>query len=225
MTAVLARGMRGDLVEQLQAALVRIQVPTDGGGQEPALAAIDGDFGRTTQRAIQRVQAKLNRPITGVVDAALWRDLTQTEWPGRFERHLSLVSAFEGHGYTKAAGNWDTAGITWGVIGFTLITRDKVNKKTVLKYGPLHGLLKDAFTKHEATMIAAFGDAQAKALKRSLNATPDDLYKFAVEVSDGKKNFALRPEWQNAFALLGKAPEIRELQRALAKSMYYDPAI
>lgn len=225
MTAVLARGMRGDLVEQLQAALNHIQVPTEGGGNEPALAAIDGDFGRTTQRAVQRVQAKLDLPITGVVDAALWKELTKAEWPGRFERNLSLVAAFEGHGYTKAAGNWDKAGITWGVIGFILITRGKVKKKTVLQYGPLRKLLQEAFEKHEATMIAAFGDGQAKVLKQMLDATPDDLYKFAIQVSDGKKNFVLRPEWQKAFALLGNDPGIRELQRAYAKRLYYDPAI
>ena len=225
MTTVLARSMRGDLVEQLQAALTHIQIPTEGGEDEPALSAIDGDFGRTSQRAIQRVQAKLNLPITGIVDAALWKELTKTEWPGTFERNLSLVAAFEGHGYTKAAGNWDKAGITWGVIGFILITRGKVKKKTVLQYGPLRDLLKEAFALHEATMNAAFGDGQAKVLKQMLDATPDDLYKFAIQVSDGKKNFVLRPEWQKAFAVLGNDPAIRDLQRAYAKRLYYDPAI
>lgn len=225
MTAVFARGMRGDLVEQLQTALANIQVPAEGGGQESALVAIDGDFGRSTQRAIQRVQAKLGHPITGVVDAALWREIVKTEWPDHFERNLSLVVPFEGHGYTKAAGNWDKAGITWGVIGFILITRAKVKKKIVLRYGPLRDLLKEAFEKHEATMVAAFGDGQAKVLKLILDATPDDLYKFAVQVSDGKKNYALRPNWQKAFEELGNVPAIRKLQRAYAKRLYYDPAI
>lgn len=225
MTSVVARGTRGDLVEQLQAALARIQVPTEGGALEPALAIIDGDFGRATQVAIQRVQAKLELPVTGVVDAELWKKITKTEWSGRFERNLGLVAAFEGHGYTKAAGNWDKAGITWGVIGFILITRGKVKKKTVLKYGPLRDLLKEAFAKHEATMIAAFGDGQAKVLKQMLDATPDDLYRFAVQVSDGKKNFVLRSEWQKGFATLGGDPAIRELQRAFAKRLYYDPAM
>jgi hypothetical protein len=225
MTTVLARGVRGDLVEQLQAALTHIKVPAEGGGEEPAIAAIDGDFGRTTQVAVQRVQGKLGRPVSGVVDAELWEELTKTEWPGRFERNLSLVAAFEGHGYTKAAGNWDKAGITWGVIGFILITRGKVKKKTVLQYGPLRDLLKEAFATHEATMTAAFGDGQAKVLKQMLDAAPDDLYKFAVQVSDGKKNFVLRPEWQEAFAVLGSDPGIRDLQRAYAKRLYYDPAI
>lgn len=225
MAAVLARGARGDLVEQLQAALTQIQVSSESGALEPALATIDGDFGRTTQVAIQRVQAKLALPLTGVVDAELWKKITKAEWSGRFERNLGLVAAFEGHGYTKAAGNWDKAGITWGVIGFILITRGKVKKKTVLKYGPLRDLLKEAFAKHEATMIAAFGDKQANVLKQMLDATPDDLYRFAVQVSDGKKNFVLRSEWQKAFATLGGDQAIRELQRAFAKRLYYDPAM
>lgn len=222
VTAVLARGMRGDLVEQLQAALIKIQVPAQGGGLEPALATIDGDYGRATQLAVQRVQFKLALPITGVVDAALWKKLTEREWPDSFERHLSLVAAFEGHGYTKAAGNWDKAGITWGIIGFILITRSTKNKAV---YGPLRELLKEAFAKYEPTMIAAFGDVQAAKLKSILDATPENLYKFAVQISDGKRNFVLQPEWQKAFAQLGKDPAIRRLQRSFAKRLYYEPAI
>ena len=226
MKATLARGAKGDLIERLQQALSKIAVPTEGGQQEPAIATVDGDFGRSTQLAIQRVQAKFGKPITGVVDAELWELISkEADWPGKFERCLGLVAAFEGHGYTKAAGNWDKAGITWGIIGFILITCGKVKKKTVLKYGPLRDLLKEAFVKHEATMIAAFGDGQAKVLKQMLDATPDDLYRFAVQVSDGKKNFVLRPEWQQAFATLGGDPAIRELQRAFAKRLYYDPSM
>src|SRR6218665_2400335 len=115
MAAVLARGARGDLVERFQVGLTKIQVPKKGGGTEPALAEVDGDFGRTTQIAIQRAQAELKKTVTGVVDEELWFLLTGTPWPSSFERTLGLVASFEGHGYTKAAGNWDKAGITWGI--------------------------------------------------------------------------------------------------------------
>lgn len=125
----------------------------------------------------------------GVVDAALWRKLSETDCPDSFERNLSPVAAFEEHGYTKAAGNWDKGGITWGVIGFILIARNKIKKKTILQYEPLRALLKEALGKYEPTMIAAFGYGQAKMLKSILDATPENLYKFAVQISDGKKNF------------------------------------
>lgn len=226
MTAVLSRGMRGDLVERLQEALAKIQVPDDHGGSEPALVGVDGDFGRGTQIAVQRVQEKLGLPVTGVVDPPIWKELTGTEWPDRFERALGLVAAFEGHGYTKAAGNWDNAGITWGVIGFTLITRKRVKKKTVLAYGSLRELLKEAFAKHDANMVAALGVGKAKVLKQMLDATPDELHRFAVQVSDpDKKNQVLVPEWQKALATLGEDPLIRVLQRVHAKRLYYDPAL
>ena len=225
MAAVLARGARGDLVERFQVVLTQVQVPKPGGGTEPALAKVDGDFGRTTLTAVQRVQKKLGKTVTGVVDAELWFLLTGTQWPSSFERTLGLVASFEGHGYTKAAGNWDKAGITWGIIGFILITRGKEKKKEVLKYGPLRDMLKEAFDKHEATVLAAFGKDRAKELRTALEAVPDDLLKFAVKVSDGKNNYALKAEWQEAFAKLGEDPAIRELQRTCAKKMYYDPAI
>lgn len=225
MAAVLARGVRGDLVEQLQAALTKIQVPGPDGKPGPALSRVDGDYGRSTQLAVQKVQSQLALPITGTVDQALWKIITRTEWPGSFERHLGLLAAFEGHGYTKAAGNWDKAGITWGVIGFTLITHDKVNDKPVLKFGPLRELLKEAFAKSGPTLISAFGEERAKTLKSILDATPEDLYQFAVQVSDGKQDHALLPEWQKAFAQLGQDPAIRELQREFARRLYYEPAL
>ena len=40
--------------------------------------------------------------------------------PSLFERCLGLTAAFEGHGFSLAQGNFDGAGITWGIIGFTL---------------------------------------------------------------------------------------------------------
>ena len=187
MKATLARGAKGDLIERLQQALSKIAVPTEGGQQEPAIATVDGDFGRSTQLAIQRVQAKFGKPITGVVDAELWELISkEADWPGKFERCLGLVAAFEGHGYTKAAGNWDKAGITWGIIGFILITCGKVKKKTVLKYGPLRDLLKEAFVKHEATMIAAIVAKHGR-LDGVVNNAGGSPFVLAAEASD---NFA-----------------------------------
>ena len=46
--------------------------------------------------------------------------LTGTPVPPLFERCLQVTAAFEGHSYTVAAGNWDDAWLTWGVIGFTM---------------------------------------------------------------------------------------------------------
>ena len=55
------------------------------------------------------------------MDVSTWTKLLWTQVPTTQERSLQLTAAFEGHGFTLAEGNWDDAGITWGIIGFTLL--------------------------------------------------------------------------------------------------------
>jgi hypothetical protein len=57
---------------------------------------------------------------TGVVDEALYKELTGKDWPDEFNRALMIVGAIEGHGYfTTFNGNTDGAGVTAGIVGFT----------------------------------------------------------------------------------------------------------
>ena len=54
------------------------------------------------------------------MDVSTWTKLLGAQVPTTQARSLQLTAAFEGHGFTLAQGNRDGAGITWGIIGFTL---------------------------------------------------------------------------------------------------------
>jgi peptidoglycan hydrolase-like protein with peptidoglycan-binding domain len=107
---LLAKGARGELVRKVQVAL------TDQGFDPQG---IDGSYWTHTETAVKAFQQARSLEVTGKVDVSTWTELLGIPIPTTQERALQLTAAFEGHGFTLAQGNWDGAGITWGIIGFT----------------------------------------------------------------------------------------------------------
>jgi hypothetical protein len=58
--------------------------------------------------------------------------------PAVFDRSLQLTAAFEGHGFTKLEGNFDGAGLTWGIIGFTW-SNNQLQITGTASYDPVRG--------------------------------------------------------------------------------------
>lgn len=115
-------GLRGDLAQTLQQGLID-QAAQGSLGNHPALPTgfADGVFGRDTEQAVRALQRHQGWTVNGGIDDAVWQRLSgQPSPPGLFERCLGLTAAFVGHDYTEAAGDFDGAGLTWGIVGFTL---------------------------------------------------------------------------------------------------------
>lgn len=221
---VYCRGARGDVVAALQDALRKQMVPSEhGGALEPALTTFDGDFGIAMQRAVQRVQHANNLLMTGMVDAATWKFLTGAEpWPDTFERLLYVIAGFEGHFYSKATGDRDNdrVGMTWGLIGFTLVQPDGKGYRK----GPLCELLARLFDQEPALMATVFGPADAKRLKEALDLSADKLRQFAVDKLSTEKGHSLQKPWHGYFEALGKIDAVRKMQRDFAYTGYYQRA-
>lgn len=226
MPAVFAQGSSGKAIRRFQLALSKLQVPKPGGGTEPALPAnqVDGLFGGKMRKAILKVQKVNNVAQTGVVGRAFWETVMGFgTWPSEYEIGLGLIGSFEGHDYTKAAGNYDQAGITWGIIGFTLIGWED-NHKTMPVFNSLHTLLTEIKTKHPDLLEKAFGAVQAKILERLMAGTPAEFYQFAVNISTASR-LQLLPSWQAGFKKLGEFEEVQALQEKFAATKYYEPAM
>ncbi|MDR6202507.1 peptidoglycan-binding protein [Paraburkholderia graminis] len=224
MKPVYAFGSSGALVERLQSALSQTQLTLPDGKTGNALDPhkIDGRFGVATRAAVRLVQRQQKLLETGTVDAALWKNITGEDWPSEFARELNLLASFEGHGYTKATNNQDDAGITWGIIGFTLVSANKAPKTP----NSLAALLGEIIKAYPDYVKAAFGEARAKELEDVLPKSGDELFAFANRITllpTGKH--LLLPEWETGFAALGEYPEVRTLQEKKAKALYYDPAM
>lgn len=195
---LLSKGCEGFLVRNLQNAL------NSSGFQLTA----DGDFGGKTETSLIQYQKSkgVEEPILGVT-AEIWKELVKTSPPTLYDRCLMLTSNIEGHGYKLAAGNWDRAGLTWGIIGFTISS------------GSLFEVLKRI---PNADLVNVFGQVRAHQL---VSAAKHKNIEFADSISMKPKKTKLVETWHNAFLQLGDVPSAIVAQNEVAKIMYWEPAM
>lgn len=196
------RGARGALIADLQSALA-------AKGFDPK--GIDGLYFGDTESAVRAFQQAHGSPVTAVVSDEDWTMVTGRPVPDLFSRCLQLTAAFEGHHYTRAAGNFDGALITWGIVGFTL------------KHGNLQHVIKGVRERAPHRIVEAFGP-DASILLEMMSASPHRQEVWANSISDDE-GLALVEPWQTNFARFGDFPEVRDEQRACAKTKYFDPAL
>jgi len=172
---------------------------------------IDGDFGGHTVSALQQLQSARSLPRTGAVDDATWSQLTVAAIPTLFERCLGLTASFEGNGYTRIEGNFDGAGLTWGIIGFTLSN------------GEIQGLLREIEQTAPGTLTRVMGaDLAAQWAAQMARPIAQQLL-WADSISTGPGKVGLPPEWVDAFQRLGQEPLVQRLQMHHAYDSYFVP--
>ncbi len=200
MRTLYGPGAHGGVVESLQRRLTSVGCDTKG---------FDGFYGGNTKLAVQQFQGQNSLPMTGIVDDQTWQALMQAPIPAVAVRSLELTAAFEGHGYTLAQGNWDSAWLTWGIVGFTMQHGEV--QKIILKTAALPGQL----------LNTAFGD-NAAMLLAVMNDTPRHQEQWAISVSIGAR---VTEPWLTGFRLLGLLPQVQEIQRQMAHDDYFVPAL
>lgn len=196
------RGGKGALIEDLQRGLVGNGIP---------LANVDGDFGAKTEDAVRAFQARAGAPQTGSVNVDEWTALTGKPPPPLAERCLQVTAAFEGHNYTLAAGNWDEAWLTWGIIGFTM------------KSGRVQDIVRAVDADAPQRVTDAFG-ANAAVLRGIVTGTVAGQKAWALSVSSADGRRLVEP-WHSAFARFGTFAEVQAAQQQSALDNYFTPAL
>jgi hypothetical protein len=84
-----------------------------------------------------------------------------------------------GHGFTIARGNWDGAGITWGIVGFAL------------RHGELSQIILKIFSDNPALVLEAFG-GNAQELIDVMNSSRAVQMQFADSISQGTTKIMIR---------------------------------
>jgi hypothetical protein len=184
------RTVQGELIRKMQVVL-------KAGGFLDDIA--DGVYGGKTQAALQKFQEQKQLPVSGKVDDQTWQNLMGTAAPDLKQRCLQLTADFEGTGFTKCVGNFDGAGLTWGIIGFTL------------KHGELGAMLKKIRTTHPNVFSDAFGNLENKIVE-VLGSSMSAQMTFANSISIGNNKVQIRPEWAAAFAKLGSNEQVQAIQ-------------
>jgi hypothetical protein len=195
-----ASGARGQAIEDIQTSL------------HFDAHDIDGSFGNQTREGVLGFQRQRGLPETGQVDDVAWDQLLQKPIPPLFERCLALTAAFEGHGFSLAQGNFDGAGITWGIIGFTL-KHGEITKIVLAIQNSRPDLVRLAFEENTSRLLEV------------LQAPLADQLTFANSVSIGTKKVRLAEPWRSAFELFGKLPEVRAEQLRRARQDFFEPAV
>jgi hypothetical protein len=173
--------------------------------------AIDGDFGPETTTAVGDFQKTHAMPQTGEVDTDSWRAITKLPVPTLEERALALTATFEGHGFELAQGNFDGAGITWGIIGFTL------------KHGEVGKIVREMQVARPDLVKLAFGDLTPELL-RLIDLPLQEQLAFADSVSIPPSKARLAEPWRSCFRVFGSLPEVQEAQLRRALEHYFQPA-
>lgn len=184
------RGVRGEVIRGMQERLTELGHDTRG---------LDGIYGQDTETALRAFQAKQRIDGTGHVDEGTWKSLMGPDVPRLFDRCLQITADFEGHGFAKAAGDFDGAGLTWGIIGFNF------------KAGTLSSILGEIDGRSPAMIDDAFGDL-AGALRFVLQRPVPEQIAWGRGISEGADKQRIRPEWADAFRRLGERPEVKAIQ-------------
>ncbi len=199
---LLSKGSRGALVRRAQTGL-------RGEGFDPK--RLDGDYGDDTGKAVAAFRRAKGLGGAPDVDVKTWQQLTGLPVPGIRERALQVTAAFEGHGFTLVQGNYDGAGLTWGIIGFTL------------KAGGLSRIVLELNRTHPEVVERAFGAKRAELLAMLRAPKPRQL-RWGTSISAGPKKARVIEPWRTAFHRLGESKEAQALQISLADRSYFQPA-
>jgi hypothetical protein len=175
----------------------RTQRALEEAGETPG--TIDGVFGSDTEAALSAFQKRKGLAPTGKLTDDTWAHLLQEPPPGIMDRCLQLTGDFEGTGFRKVVGNFDGAGLTWGIIGFTLL------------HGEMQAILSAIRLHHPVLLTQAFG-ALENELMRVLRVSRQEQLDWANEISLGSSKYRVEQPWETAFAKLGTFPEVQELQ-------------
>ena len=170
----------------------------------------DGLYGGHTADAISAFQQSKNLPVNGNVSDVTWTALMRTAAPPIFERCLQLTASFEGTGFTLVVGNFDGAGITWGIIGFTLLGGELgAVLRTVNQANP--HLVTQAFGRDADQIMEITGPTTSAAKKTA----------WADSISRGAKKYSVAEPWKTYFHDLGTYREVQQVQVARARDVYW----
>ena len=200
-----AKGLRGMIAKRIQSDLLRA-----GFFSGPVDRFVDGDFGGNTETALRALQERRGLPVNGAVDVETWQQFTTDPLPTLFERCLGMTAQFEGHGFGLLQGNFDGAGLTWGIIGFTLQSKE------------IQALLAAAEAEVPGTLARVLGPL-APTWQRVVQTPLAQQIAWADSISSGPSKTRVPPEWKDAFARLGDEPIVKRLQMKRAYDKYFVP--
>jgi peptidoglycan hydrolase-like protein with peptidoglycan-binding domain len=175
---------------------------------------VDGLFGRQTEDALSALQTRQGFPNTGTVADTTWTFLMRSPSPSIFERSLQVTASFEGTGFSQVVGNFDGAGLTWGIVGFTLVN------------GEMGAVLAAINQRYPDLIAKAFGhDAETVVTITGTKKTKAEKIAWADSISRGQTKYSVAEPWRTYFSDLGSYREVKKIQVDRARNVYWGIAV
>lgn len=194
-------GAIGSIVAQVQQALTTAGFDSKG---------TDGIYGQDTAAAVRGFQSKNSLPATGTMDDATWQVLMTMPIPPASQRGLQLTACFEGHGFGLAKGNFDGALLTWGIIGFTMLS------------GEVERIILAVNNAFPQCVTNAFAD-KAPELLSIVSASRSNQASWANSLTVG--GGLLAEPWRSMFQTFGAMPQVQAEQLKHVQMDYLTPAV
>lgn len=188
----------GHVVRDMQTAL-------ENNGFDPN--GVDMLFGGGTADALERWHKATGSADETAITDDEWQLLTGLPTPDLFDMCAQVTAAFEGHGFTKAVGDFDGAIATWGYHGYTL------------KYGHLQKVLERTEAASPGALANAFGATDAAALKTMFGLSLEDQRAWGRQtlLTRGK----IKPSWAKGLRLLGEDRACQAAQLAYSREAFW----
>ncbi|MFL4468359.1 D-Ala-D-Ala carboxypeptidase family metallohydrolase [Tateyamaria armeniaca] len=195
------RVVYGHLVRDVQLALLAKGFDSKGA---------DMFFGTDTEAALRAWRTATGRDgALAILTRNDWDELTGLPQPELFDLCAQATAAFEGHGFTQAAGDFDGAIATWGYHGYTL------------KYGHLQAVLERTEAASPGTLADVFGAQRAASIKDMLGKSRDDQIAWArANLLDSNKRMTV--EWSRQFDDLGSRRACQMAQLAHSRAAFWE---
>ncbi|MGD8782608.1 MAG: peptidoglycan-binding protein [Ignavibacteria bacterium] len=184
------RTVRGGIISDIQKTLTGKGFDTKG---------VDGIYGTNSYKAVSEFQSQNGLDVNGAIDLDTWDKLMQQDIPTIQQRALQLTAAFEGHGFSKVVGNFDGAGITWGIIGFTL------------KFGGIKDIIISVNQSDPGILDTCFGNLKNELLN-VLEKPVSQQIEWGDSISMGSGKYSVMDNWEDAFEELGNSKAAQEAQ-------------
>jgi len=173
---------------------------------------VDGRFGPASARAMNDWQTGSGFPVSATFLEDEWQSLSTLGPLTAFDRVLNPTVAFEGTYFTGAVGAFDSGGLTWGILGFTLSS------------GALEQLFSDIEIRAPGLIAGIFGDEYDQ-MMQALPLRGQAAVDWAKTISTGANNTRLIDPWAGHFSALGNQGAAKSVQMDHAFATWFGRAV
>lgn len=173
---------------------------------------VDSRLGPNSLKCLCSWQATCGFGAPGLFDEPQWTRLSALPPLIPFDLLVNIAASFEGTYFTGAVGAFDSGGLTWGILGFTLSS------------GEIERVFQDIEARSPGLIARIFG-ADHDTIMHAVTLRGQAAVDWARTISTGANNTGLISPWDRYFTDLGRTGAAKAAQMDQAFQTYFAEAL